>query len=219
MSERTDDAAPAGPSFRSQVWFWLGALAILIAALYVFSSILLPFVAGMALAYLLDPVADWFERRGFSRLAATFLILVLFLILFVLLLVALVPALIDQLFGLIEGLPDLVARLQEMLQPLLEGDLAESLGIDSEQIRSSLLSFVDEGATWMLTILGSIWDGGVALLGILSLLVVTPVVAFYLLYDWDRMIGRVDSWLPRQHAGTIRELGGQMSRAIAGFVR
>ncbi|MCW5695406.1 MAG: AI-2E family transporter [Bauldia sp.] len=219
MSERGDDAGAARPSFQRQVWFWLGILAVLLVALYVFSGILLPFVAGMALAYLLDPVADWFERRGFSRLAATLIILVLFLILFVILLVALVPALINQLFGLIERLPELVGQLQEMIRPLLEGELAQSLGIDSEQVRSSLFSFVDEGASWMLTILGSIWNGGVALVAILSLLVVTPVVAFYLLYDWDRMIARVDSWLPREHAPTIRELGGQMSRAIAGFVR
>ena len=72
-----------GGSFRRQVYFWTGTLLLCVLLLWLFSSILLPFVLGMVIAYLLDPVADWFERRGFSRLMATIIILFLFISIFV----------------------------------------------------------------------------------------------------------------------------------------
>ncbi|MCC6735696.1 MAG: AI-2E family transporter [Bauldia sp.] len=217
-----ETAIPAGrpqPTFRRQVWFWLGALVVLVAFLFVFSSILLPFVAGAALAYLLDPIADWLERRGLSRTAATLLMLVIFAVVFVLILVLLVPALVAQLSGLIAQLPDFALRLQELVEPLINSQFAHDIGLDPETIRGQLGNFVEPAATWLAAIVASIWSGGQALLGVLSLLVITPVVAFYLLHDWDRMIARVDHWLPRQHAPAIRDLAGQMSRAISAFVR
>ncbi|MGD9740342.1 MAG: AI-2E family transporter [Bauldia sp.] len=215
-----DGALPARTvTFRRQLLFWLGALVLLIVFLAVFSSILLPFVAGMALAYLLDPIADWLERRGFNRLLATLTILVLFLVVFIVVLIVLVPLLVEQLAGLIERLPELVAQLQSILQPLIDSDFARNLGINAESLRGQVGDFVATGATWLGAILGSVLSTGQALLGIISLIVITPVVAFYLLYDWDRMTGRVDSWLPRQHAPIIRDLAGQMNRAIGAFVR
>ncbi len=206
-------------SLQRQLLFWLGALVLLVVFLSLFSSILLPFVAGMALAYLLDPLADWMQRRGLSRLAATLIILLFFLIIFVAFLLLLIPVLVDQMTRLIERLPSLIVDLQQMLQPLLDSDLARYLGIDAAALPDQIAGFVGNGTDWIAGILGSLWSGGQAVIAILSLLVITPVVAFYLLYDWDRMIATVDSLLPRQHADTIRDLGHQMSRTIAGFVR
>jgi predicted PurR-regulated permease PerM len=206
-------------SLQRQLLFWLGILVALIVFLSVFSSILLPFVAGMALAYLLDPLADWFQRRGLSRLAATLIILLIFLIIFVAALLLLVPVLIDQATRLVEQLPSLITDLQDMLQPLFETDLAKYLGIDANALPDQIAGFVGDGSNWISGLLGSLWSGGQAVIAILSLLVITPVVAFYLLYDWDRMIATVDSLLPRQHAETIRDLGRQMSVVISGFVR
>ena len=206
-------------SVRRQMLFWLGVLVALILFLAVFSSILLPFVAGMALAYLLDPLADWFERRGLSRLAATLIILTFSVILFVVILLLLVPVLIDQLARLVDRLPDLILDLQNLLRPLLESELAAYLGVNADELPEQVLGFVGSGANWLSGLLASIWSGGRTLIAILSLLVITPVVAFYLLYDWDRMVNAVDNMLPRQHAETVRELGRQMSRAISGFVR
>ena len=204
---------------RRQLIFWLAVFAIFVVFLSVFSSILLPFVAGMALAYLLDPLADWLQRRGLSRLAATLVILVVFAAIFVVALLLLIPVLIDQLVDLVDRIPALIGDLQQLLQPILESDLAEYLGIDAGALPEQLSTFVGSGANWLSGIVGSIWSGGRALIAILSLLVITPVVAFYLLYDWDRMVEGFQSLLPRQHADTVRDLLGQMSRAISGFVR
>lgn len=218
------DNQPAPPltprqSAGRQFLFWLGVLAALIVFLSIFSSILLPFVAGMALAYLLDPLADWLERRGLNRLAATLLLLLLFVIIFTGALFLLIPALIDQLVALIDRLPDLIADLQALLQPLLNSEVAQYLGIEGDNFGEQIRSFVGDGADWLSGILAGLWSGGRALLGLLSLFVITPVVAFYLLYDWDRMVAAIDNLLPRQHADTVRDLGHQMSQAINGFVR
>lgn len=202
-----------------QVIFWIAVLVATLILLFVFSAILLPFVGGMALAYLLDPLADWFQRRGFSRITATLTILVLSLVVLVALLVLVLPILVNQFLLLVNNLPTYLDRLDGVIESILKSRWAESLGVDPEAVRSSLSELTTEGVKWTTTLVGSIWSGGVAFVNILALLVVAPVIAFYLLYDWDRMIAAVDSWIPRDHVDTVRDLARQMDRVIAGFVR
>ena len=109
-------------SLQRQAMFWALAAIVLIAFLYVFSNILLPFVAGMAIAYLLDPTADWFERRGFSRLWATLTITVLALLIFVVGLLLLVPLLIEQLVGLVEALRPFIPETLRTIFGLADED-------------------------------------------------------------------------------------------------
>ncbi len=202
-----------------KVVFWVAALVTLLILLFLFSSILLPFVAGAALAYLLDPLADWFERQGFSRLAATMTILVLFIVVLIALMLLVLPILINQLILLAQNLPDYLARLDVLINSILQSSWAESLGVDPAAVRSSLASLLSQGANWLTTLVTGLWSGGLAIINILALLVVTPVVAFYLLYDWDRMIDLVDSWIPRDSVGEVRLLASEIDRVLAGFVR
>lgn len=204
---------------RTHVYFWLAALAFLILFLYLFRGILLPFVAGMGLAYCLDPIADWFERRGFSRMMATIVILILFLILFVLALVIIIPLLGAQTASFIERLPGLISQLQVRLSEFNAGWLERLVGEDRATVQQSFSDILTEGAGWLTSLLRSVWSGGQAILDIASLFVVTPVVAFYLLYDWDRMVAKVNSWLPRDNADIIRNLMKDINAALAGFVR
>lgn len=206
-------------TLRRQVQFWLLSLAAFILFMMLFSAVLLPFVAGMALAYLLDPVADWFERRGFSRLSATLMILLLFVIVLVVVLVLLVPVLGNQMLGFVEKLPGLVRSLQDLLTQNLGDRITKFSGLKVEDLQSSLGDIMGKAATWIGGVLKSVWSGGQALMSIISLFVVTPVVAFYMLLDWDHMVERIDSWLPRHHVETIRELAREMDSAVAGFVR
>jgi predicted PurR-regulated permease PerM len=202
-----------------QVLFWVVAFVAFVIFLLVFSKILLPFVAGMALAYALDPIADWFERRGLSRLAATLTIVVLFVVVFAAVLLLVAPILVNQLADFIERIPSYGDRLQSVFSWLLNSRLVRALGVDADTIRSSLGSLVSQGTAWLTSLLGSLWTGGQALLGIVSVLVVTPVVAFYLLYDWDRMVAVVDSWIPRDYVEEVRELARDMDSTTAAFVR
>jgi len=206
-------------TLQRQIYFWLGSFALFVGFLYLFAPILLPFVAGMALAYLLDPVADWLERRGFNRLAATITILIVFLIAFVLLMLLLLPALGNQLSGFLEALPRLVGALQTLVTENLSARLFELFGASGEDLKANVGGLLGQGASWLGGLVTSLWSGGQALLSVISLFVVTPVVAFYLLLDWDHMVERVDGLLPRQHRDTVRRLAREMDLAVAGFVR
>ncbi|WP_420336788.1 AI-2E family transporter [Roseibium sp.] len=206
-------------TLRRQVQFWLLSLAVFCVFLYIFSGVLLPFVAGMAVAYLLDPVCDRLERLGMDRLWATLTILFSFILVLVLFFVLLVPVLGNQLASFLENFPDLVRRLQVLLQKYFPANLAGLAGLSPEDLQASMTDLIGQGASFVGKLAQSIWSGGQALLSILSLFVITPVVAFYLLLDWDHMVERIDSWIPRDHLEEIRGLAREMDAAVAGFVR
>jgi predicted PurR-regulated permease PerM len=202
-----------------QVLFWLVAAVAFLAFLHIFRKILLPFVAGMALAYLLDPVASWFERRGFGRLTATIIILILFVILFVATMVIVVPILANQVTALISQVPAYVDSLQALVARIIDSKIARYFGIDPESIGTSLRGLLGQGAAFLTKVLGSLLSSGLAVLDILSLLVITPVVAFYLLIDWTSLTNYLDALLPRDNVVEIRRLCREMDRRIAAFVR
>ncbi|MCF1502822.1 AI-2E family transporter [Afifella sp. H1R] len=203
-------------SAQRQAIFWLGALAALIVFLWLFSGILLPFLLGMALAYFLDPVADWLERLGMNRLLATLAILIFALLLFIVVLVAIIPPLIGQASDFADRLPNLIERLRHLASEIFASPLAKYLPSGGEFNAEPLLK---SAATWMAGLVSSLLAGGQALISVVSLFIVTPVVAFYLLYDWDRMVKMVDSYLPRDHADVIRELAADVDQALSGFLR
>jgi len=208
-------------ALRRQAVFWLIALGAFILFLYVFRGILLPFLAGFALAYFLDPVADMLERRGMSRIAATVTILVAFLIAFVAALFFMVPELVRQAVDFADKLPGYVNQLRDLLASVSLEKLPfpDFMSVNSDTVRSSIDELLKQSSGVLTSILQGIWSSGNALLDIVSLLVVTPVVAFYMLLDWDRMVARIDSWVPRRHVETVRALGRDVNKAIAGFVR
>lgn len=206
-------------TLKRQINFWLISFALFALFVYLFSPILLPFVAGMALAYLLDPVADRLEALGLPRLGATIVILVLFVLAFVLILLLLLPILGNQLAAFLDAFPNLISSLQELITSGFGSRLFEMLGIGGNELKANVGSLLGEGAGWIGGLLKSVWNGGQALLSVISLFVVTPVVAFYLLLDWDRMVAKIDGWLPRQHRDTVRQLAHEMDLAVAGFVR
>lgn len=204
---------------RRQVFFWLVTLAIFVVFLMLFSSVLLPFIAGMALAYFLDPVADRLERIALSRLMATVVILVSFVVVFVLSLMIIIPVLASQLNEFIQRVPSYITQLQTFIATSNASWLPDWVDGQMGTIQENFSRYLSEGVGFLGTLVEQIWNSGKALLDIASLLVVTPVVAFYLLLDWDRMIEKVDSWVPRNQLGTVRQLATELDNTIAGFVR
>lgn len=206
-------------SIRRQAVFWAGLTVFFVWFLWLLGNLLLPFVAGMALAYFLDPLADFLEGIGLSRLVSTVIILIAFVLLFVVSLLIVVPILGSQITGFLERLPELVRRLQQLLTSLNVEWMTRFVGNQTELIENHVGELVKQGAGWIGTVLTGVWASGQALLSIVSLLIVTPVVAFYLLLDWDRMVAKVDSLLPRDHRAAIHEILVDIDRAVAGFVR
>ena len=206
-------------AFRKQIRFWLITAVLFAAFLYLFSNILLPFGAGMALAYFLDPVADRLQKLGLSRIMATMGILICFIVLLTLALVVLIPVLASQMADFAAKVPGYVEKLQQLVINFDPQWLYQRFGVDAAGLREGLNSLLTTGFRFMSTVFQSIWSSGLALFSIASLFVITPVVAFYMLLDWDSMVAVVDSWIPRDHVETVRKLATDINSATAGFVR
>ena len=202
---------------KRQVAFWAAALAGFIAALWLLRDILLPFVAGLVLAYLLAPVTDRLDRLGLKRVLAALLIIGTFIVVLVVLVILLAPILIGQLGGLAENLPGYVSRLQSLITDPNRPWLRKLLGATFDD--ATIGDLVKQATGGLAVFVRSLWSGGQALLSVFSLLVITPVVAFYLMCDWPRMIDRIDGWLPRAQAPIIRALAAEIDAAIAGYIR
>jgi predicted PurR-regulated permease PerM len=212
-----------------QIAFWVAALALLILFLWVFSGVLLPFAAAFVIAYLLDPFADRLQRLGLNRLAATLLILACFVTVLVLILVLIVPVLDHQLAAFIRALPDLLNRLQALivaaagkLASQYSSSFLQKLGIGgtgASDIRASVGDLAGQAAGWMASFLNSLLSHGAALISLLSLLIVTPVVAFYMLLDYHRLIAAIDNLVPMRHRPVVRQLATQIDAAMSGFLR
>ncbi len=199
--------------------FWVTVALTLLLLLVLLRDILLPFVLGAAIAYLLDPLADRLERAGLSRLWATIVIVVTFLFALIGGLVFLLPPLLEQLAGLAARLPGYVQSVRDLLMTFAQERLGDVLNRSDGRLEQAIADLIQKATGWLGQILGSVWSGGLALVNTLGLVLVTPVVAFYLLLDWDRMMARIDSWLPRDHAGTVRALALEIDDVMAGFVR
>ncbi len=206
-------------SIQRQLAFWAAASAGVVLVIYVLSDILLPFVAGMAIAYLLDPLADRIERLGANRMVACSIVFLLFLLAITLGIFAVLPTLIDQLIGFGARLPDLIRQLEGLGRMAYDRWLGDLLNEAGANINGQLANIAQNTVAWIIGLLNSLWSGGMAVVNVIALMTVTPVVAFYLLLDWDRMVDRIDSWLPREHRHTIRRLVTEMNDALAGFVR
>lgn len=199
--------------------FWFSTLFFLLLFLFLIRSILLPFVLGIFTAYFLDPAADKLQSWRLSRTAATSIITICFFAAALLLCIIIVPVLISQLSGLFAAMPDYFTHFEERYAPLL----AQWWGALSPEEMEGLKNEVSNLSTVMIGVVSSIASGvlqsGMAIVNILSLVLITPVVAFYLLHDWDTIIERMDQLLPRPYAETIREQLAIIDRTIAGFIR
>ncbi len=209
----------SGSLLKRQIFFWLAFLVGFIAFLYVFSSILLPFLAGMAIAYFLDPVADRLERLGLSRTMATLVILIGFIVLIALSLMVVIPVLVGQFTDFGQRLPEYVDKLRSFVvdaqNSMLPGWVKSQIG----NIKNNFSGIMSEGVTFLTGLFSQIWNSGKAIVDVISLLIVTPVVAFYILLDWDHMVAKVDRWIPRDYVGSVRQIAREIDQAVAGFIR
>lgn len=197
-----------------QLVYWGMAAVVFLLLLWLLGDVLLPFIVGGAIAYFLDPVADRLERAGLSRVGATVTISLIVLLLAVLLVLAVIPTLVQQLTGLINAAPDIAARLQAFLIERFP-ELADSTSTARQTLAQIAAGIQSRGGALAETLLSS----AMSLVSAVVFIVVVPVVAFYMLLDWDHMMARIDSLLPRDHAPAIRRLGAEINAVLAGFVR
>ena len=197
-----------------QIQIW-SALALTTGiVLWALGDVILPFVLGAAVAYFLDPVADRLERLGLSRVSATVTISLSALLVFVVAALLIVPLLIDQTRALIAVAPslteNLITWLNERFPSLMDAD---------SQVRQSLrelgAALQARGGELVNAVLGS----AASVINLILLVVVVPVVAFYMLLDWDHLVARIDALLPREHAPMIRTIARDVDNTVAAFIR
>jgi predicted PurR-regulated permease PerM len=196
--------------------FWIVTFLVLVAALWLLHDILLPFVAGIALAYVHAPLADRMERLGMNRTLAALLVVTVFVVVLLALALLLVPLLLQQGSALISHIPGYVQRVKEII---VDPNFPWLNWLDSGDPNKAVSDLVGQVATWLLGFAYSLWTGGKALVSFASVLIVMPVVTFYLVRDWHSMIEKVDSWVPVRQRETVRRLAREIDAAIGGFLR
>ena len=199
---------------KEQVKYWSIAALVFLVLLWVLGDVILPFVLGGAVAYFLDPLADRLEALGLSRLMATVIISLFGVAVFLLVLLLLLPTAVQQGVSLVEQSPAYLDAFQTYVHQHYPELLDEQSTVRRtlEQIAGAIQSRVADFAD---TVVASVFG----VINAAIFIIVVPVVAFYMLLDWDRMVAKVRGLLPREHAPTIYRLAGEINEALAGFVR
>jgi predicted PurR-regulated permease PerM len=201
------------------LWFWLVALAAVLLSIALFKDILLPFVAGIVIAYFLNPLADRLEALGLGRTPSAGIVIGALGVLLMLGLVFVVPLLGEQVRQMLTALPTDIDKMKAALDAFAREKLGDHFPGVRQAIDRGLADLPQLFAGSAGTIAAALWSRGMALINIVSLLLITPLVAFYILVDWHRMLARVASWLPLDHAPTIRLLAERINEALSAFIR
>jgi predicted PurR-regulated permease PerM len=203
---------------RYRVLFWVGVVATLALLFVLLQGILMPFAVSFVLAYLLEPLVDHLTRWRVARGLASLVVLLVFLLAIALVLLLLVPLMQQQVSRLISRMPSLVAATQDQFghwMAALQRRLPEA---EVARLRELVNDQIGNVVGWAGQLLQRMITGGFAVLNIVSLLVVTPVVTFFLLRDWHVMIGHIDAHLPRAQLAVIRQQARTIADTLDGFV-
>jgi predicted PurR-regulated permease PerM len=192
--------------------FWLLLLLAVSGLVWLLNDVLLPFVAGFALAYLQVPIADRLERWGMNRTVASLLIVTVVMVALIAILLLIVPLLVQQLSQFMTSLPDHLSRVRQIATEWLDW-------LQAGESTMTLAEVMKQASAWLTGFAYSLWAGGKALVSFASILIIMPVVTFYLILDWHEMLKVLDSWVPPRHREPVREIARGIDAAISGFVR
>jgi predicted PurR-regulated permease PerM len=201
--------------------FWVGAAALLVLMLWLLNDILLPFVVGGVVAYFFDPVVARLERHGLSRTLATAAVTILAALIAIGAAFAIMPPLFGQIQELAAKAPEYFVRAATRVQPMVE-PVRSRLGLPPlglDELKAHAAQWAGQALTILGGIAGRLVQRGAAVINLLALLFLTPVVTFYLLRDWPKVLAGIDGALPLDHADTVRKLARQANAAVAGYVR
>lgn len=199
--------------------FWLFIAVLFFVFIYLIRSILLPFVLGIGIAYLLDPITNRMEKNGVSRGLATALITACFFLSFILLSILIIPIIATQLSGLLAALPGYMGDFQEKYTPVISHWLGDFPLASMDSVKSAVADFSGVMVKLAEAFITGLFHSGMGFVHVLSLILITPVVAFYLLRDWRTVTRRFNNLLPRQHADVIHSQIVIIEKTLDGFVR
>lgn len=199
--------------------FWLTLFILFCVGVYALKSVLLPFVTGIIIGYLLDPWASYFECKGLNRTVATLLVLFLVVIFLVPALIILFSIIDEQVGRFLETLPQYIGAFIKKIEPVIQELQSSFPNLEADKIKTYLRENMANGLKIIGSVIRSVISSGFAFFNLMSLLLITPVVAFYMLRDWDKFIAKVDSLLPVKSQESIREQAREIDCTLAGFIR
>ncbi|WP_106478304.1 AI-2E family transporter [Phytohalomonas tamaricis] len=200
-------------------WWMLLILAGLIWLFTLLTPILMPFFVGMILAYLGDPIADYLELKGLPRRWAVVVVFVVLTLIMVGGGLILVPLLWQQLLQFIDAVPAILAWVQSQALPYIEQYIALDLSASFDQVRAVVTEHWRETGTIAAQVLTQVSRSGLALAFWIGNLALIPVVAFYMLLDWDPMKGAVRDLLPRRFEPIVTKLIRECNDVLGAFLR
>ena len=206
-------------SRRETALFWLAGGALLLMFLLAVKSVLFPFVVALIMAYLLDPAADKLEHIGLSRSVSTLCITILLFLVLVGIILLLGPLLYNQLLAFLKKVPAYIQFFSDEILPLISDTIRTVDPAAVEQAKSAMSDSSGKMAGFIGKFIGNLWDSGIAVINILSLFFITPIVTFYILRDWDRLIAKANGLLPPKYANVIRQQAYEIDRTLAGYIR
>ncbi|MBU6506346.1 MAG: AI-2E family transporter [Alphaproteobacteria bacterium] len=207
------------PSPRAVALFWAAVLLVLLYAINRLGSVLVPFVAGFGIAYFLAPTVDRLASWRLSRNLATLVVLLVFLLVIALIVLMLAPLIEVQVTELARVAPTAMDQGRHVVQQLLQAAQERLSPADVDKLRGMIGDWSSAVLGWAATVAKDVLGSGVALANLLSLVFITPLVAFYLMRDWHGFVAHIESWIPRQHVATVREQAAMVNQTLAGFIR
>ena len=200
-------------------WLWILAASAFVVALLLLQPILLPFIIAAALAYLGDPIVDWLQRYRMSRTAGVIVVFAGLSLINLLGLLLILPLLQDQILLFLHNLPNYLQWLYGLLQPWLGPLAPEGETWDASTLRKLIADHVNGAGGVAAALWSTLSRPGVVLMTFIGNIVLVPVITFYLLRDWDRLVGHIRDLLPRRALPTVTTLASETDTVLSAFIR
>lgn len=201
-------------------FFWLIVLIFAGYLLYLLGPILTPFLVAAVLAYLGDPLADQLERWRFKRLWAVVTVFAGFIGIFAIIILVLIPLLAEQINNIIKNIPNYVNWFQHTILARLPSEMTlHEQTIDVSSLQNFLREHVSNFSSFANHMLGTLKGPLGVITTWITYLFLIPVVAFYMLRDWDKMIAGIRALIPRKYKETACDLARKSDYVLGGFLR
>jgi predicted PurR-regulated permease PerM len=205
--------------FKGKFFAWLLVLAVIMSLLYLLSDVLLPFIVGGVIAYCFNPVVSKLEKFFFSRSLATIVVIGLLLIIIFLLFLIALPPLTAEVEAFIGKLPGYKTQLQTKVFPWATAMTSKIDPTLAEHIKKFIEGFSDTLVSQVMKCINAVWSSSLAVINIISLVFITPIIAFYLLRDWNNIVIRLKNYLPVKQKEVVLDIFKEIDSRIAGYIR
>lgn len=210
---------PLPRAYRMQTLGWLAAGLVLLWVTWLLAPMLTPFAVAAVFAYVCDPAVNWLVARRLPRPAAVLLVILGLGLLLLLLLLILAPMVYKEGVALAQRLPDLLDLLNTRLRPWLEAQFGIALQLDVDALRKWLAGNWDTAQDVLGLVLARAKTSGVAVLGVIGNLFLIPIVMFYLLQEWPRILAYVEESIPRPMHDRTMALVAEVDSVLSEFLR